>query len=337
MNRVLAFFFLMACLATGYAQNSKALQQVRINGADYVRIKEWCDYSSLKGSWTKKDEEIQVADKSWKMIFTVNSIKSQINGIDVRLSLPVLLRNNTPYISVIDLQKTINPLLYPSRNAPNDKIKTICLDPGHGGRDTGKIDKRNHEKNYTLLLAQELARVLTQAGFKVISTRGRDQYVELPDRPAIANRYGADLFISLHFNAFEERQVRGAETYCLTPAGVESSNSGGGTSSEGRVTGNAQDEKNMLLAYAIQRSVLKGLNVEDRGVKRARYRVLQSARMPAVLIEAGFMSNPDEAKKIYDASYRRKIALAILDGIQTYKRIVEPTASASAEKPSPSK
>jgi len=177
---------------------------------------------------------------------------------------------------------------------------------------------------YTLLLAREVRDQLARAGFKSFLTRTSDTYVPLETRVAIARGGAADLFVSLHFNAIEEdrNEVQGAETYCCTPASATSFNTWG----EGNtrwVTGNRTDAKNVLLAFHIQRSLVTHLQVEDRGVKRARYRVLRDATMPAILIEGGFMSHPAEGKKIFDAGYRRQMAHAIVDGILAYQRAVK--------------
>jgi N-acetylmuramoyl-L-alanine amidase len=145
----------------------------------------------------------------------------------------------------------------------------------------------------------------------------------LPDRPGIANGSSADLFVSLHYNAAANRNAQGSEIYCLTPVGASSSNGGVGHSTAPTYSGSAQNDRNVLLAYLVQRSLVKNLYVEDRGVKRAQFAVLASAKMPAILIEAGFMTNSSEAKRIYDPVYRKKMALAIAHGILAYKRAVE--------------
>jgi N-acetylmuramoyl-L-alanine amidase len=174
-------------------------------------------------------------------------------------------------------------------------------------------------------LAYELKDQLTRAGFKVTLTRSGDTYVDLPVRPALARKASADLFLSLHFNATDgaRAEARGTEIYCLTPAGG-SSTAAGGTGSVARpATGNRHDAKNMLLAYQMQKALLRTLGTEDRGVRRGRLAVLRDATMPAVLIEAGFMSHPVEGKKILDAAYRREIAKAIVEGVRAYQRVVE--------------
>src|SRR5205085_2454476 len=101
------------------------------------------------------------------------------------------------------LDETLAPVLSPPANRPGGKVRTICLDPGHGGRDPGNQTGGHDEKNYTLLLAREVRDQLSAAGFKVVLTRTTDTKIELPDRPAVAKRAAADLFVSLHFNAYD--------------------------------------------------------------------------------------------------------------------------------------
>jgi N-acetylmuramoyl-L-alanine amidase len=109
----------------------------------------------------------------------------------------------------------------------------------------------------------------------------------------------------------------------LTPAGAPSSNARGEGAGAGSFAGNRSNDKNIFLAYQLQKSLTKNLAVEDRGVHRARFWVLRDAPMPAVLIEAGFLSNPAEGKKISDPAYRRQMARAIVDGIIAYKKQME--------------
>ena len=206
-------------------------------------------------------------------------------------------------------------------------IHTIVLDPGHGGKDPGRQAGRLQEKKLTLLLAKELSDQLTRAGLKVSLTRKDDAFVELQARPELAQRRGAELFVSLHFNSADGAGgpgVKGVEVYCLAPAHTSSTNARGEGAGAGGYPGNRLDARNMLLAYQLQSALVTELRLEDRGVRRARFAVLRSAEMPAVLIEGGFMTNPAEAKNISDANYRRQMAKAIVDGVLAYKRMVEP-------------
>ena len=215
--------------------------------------------------------------------------------------------------------------MYPPAGRPGSRVRTICLDPGHGGKDPGFQVSGHDEKKYTLLLAQELRDQLARAGFKVSLTRSRDTFLELPDRPDLARRQKADLFVSLHFNAFPSApaSVQGAEVYCLTPAGAPSTNAKGEVGGAGWYAGNQYNAKNLLLAYQMQKALTQEAGVEDRAVHRARFAVLRDAVMPAVLVEAGYMSHPVEGKKIFDAGYRRQLARAMVDAIKEYERVTE--------------
>jgi len=153
-------------------------------------------------------------------------------------------------------------------------------------------------------------------------TRWTDTTVELPERSELANRRKADLFVSLHFNSADSARtvVRGAEVYCLTPVGASSTNARGEGGNAGASPGNRNNDKNMFFAYQVQKALTRSVAVNDRGVRRARFAVLREATMPAVLIEAGFMSHPEEGKRIFDAGYRRQIAQAIVVGIRAYNQ-----------------
>jgi len=131
--------------------------------------------------------------------------------------------------------------------------------------------------------------------------------------------------LSLHFNSVETSRtvVRGAEVYCLTPVGASSTNARGEGANAGWCPGNRNNNKNLYLAYQVQKALTRNLTVDDRGVRRARFAVLRDATMPGVLIEAGFMSHPEEGRRIFDTAYRRQMARAIVDGLLAYKRAVE--------------
>jgi N-acetylmuramoyl-L-alanine amidase len=304
------------------------LEHLYVFGGDYVRLGEWCDAAGYALKWNRRDREIELTGPA-RLNLEVDSRKLEINGVTVLLSLPVVNHNGVALISAADVRTTLEPILFPKKTAK--RIKTICLDPGHGGKDTGKAVGSDYEKKYTLLLARATAEMLRREGFKVILTREADEAIELPERPLRAEREGADLFVSLHYNAGEPG-VRGLEVFCLTPAGLASSNEGGGPSGQSSETGNGQDERNVLLAFELQKSVTRGLRLEDRGMKRARFEVLREARQPAVLIEGGFLSNPADAKNIFDPNYRQRMAQAIVSGILAYQRAIELKVEPAAAK-----
>lgn len=295
---------------------------------NYVSLNEWARANVFATHWVERDKTLELTGHGARLTFNVearsDARRAQVNGVQVWLAFPVLYQNGRALISEIDLSETLGPVLSPPRVPRGIDIKTICLDPGHGGKDPGNRAGSNEEKKYTLLLAEEAAAQLRVAGFKVYLTRSSDAYVDLPSRPAIARRRGADVFVSLHFNSTEDgrNEVKGTEIFCCTPAGAASTNARGEGDTRW-VAGNRSDEKNMLFAYQMQKSYAKNVGIEDRGVKRARFQVLREATMPAILIEGGFMSHPSEGRKIYDPAYRKQMARAIVEGLLAYKRAVK--------------
>lgn len=322
--RVLLASLLLALLFPFAAQTApeKALERVVISGTACCRLKDWAESVGMTLSWDKKSGDIVLTKRAMRLTFTANSRRCFINGDAILLSLPVVTKGNDAFIPVAELQTTLHPILFPVKTPPSKAIEVICLDPGHGGRDTGKVDHSNYEKKYTLLLAQEVASQLKVFNVKVVMTRTKDETLELSDRPDFARRKKADLFVSLHYNAASP-DVNGVEVYCVTPAGLASSNEGGGRSGRMACPGNNQNSENILLAHQVHKYILRGTGISDRGLKRSRFAVLRTARMPAILIEGGFMTNPGDARKIADPAFRKKMAQAIVAGIIAYKHIVE--------------
>ena len=316
----------LASLVSLAAQSpSVRLEHVTILGKEYVRVDDWARANHFQLHWLTRNKELQVSNGSAKIVFEVNSRKISVNGINIWLSVPIAAKDGSLFVAPIDLNTAIQPILFPNKDRAGALIKTICLDPGHGGKDPGNQEGPRQEKKYTLLLAEEVRTLLIRAGFNVTLTRTRDTFIDLPVRPDIARRTRADLFVSLHFNSARTTSydVKGVEVYCLTPSRASSTNARGEGASSGAYFGNRQDAKNMLLAYQLQKSLVRALGSEDRGVRRARFAVLRTAEMPAVLIEGGFMTHPTEAKRIYDTGTRRQMAQAIVDGIIAYRNLVE--------------
>jgi N-acetylmuramoyl-L-alanine amidase len=299
----------------------------QLSARGYVRLNTWAQANDFYVRWLDRDRTLELSNGLARLVFTVDphqdSRKARINGTEVWLALPLVSQNGSVCLSQIDIAETLEPLLSPPSNPPGMTIQCICLDPGHGGKDPGFQVGSQDEKKYTLLLAKELRDQLKRAGLKVVLTRTTDTFVERAARTEAARKQGADLFVSLHFNSAggQHPEVKGLEVYCLTPEGAFSTNAGGEGDKRG-CTGNRNNEKNMLLAYQLQKSVVRSLSIEDRGVHRARFEVLRDAAMPAILIEGGYMSNPGEGGKIFDPAYRRQMARAIVEGILAYKRTV---------------
>lgn len=322
------FLTLSAWLLLAAGAYAAGPERIRSGGRDYIRIDDWAHAHDFQVRSSEGDHTLQLSNHLARLSFSTDPHQDArhivINNVNVWLAFPVVAQGGHYYIADSDVVDTLDPVLSPPENAPGVRIKSICLDPGHGGKDPGFVVGRSQEKKLTLLLAREVQSQLTKAGFNVFLTRNSDTYVDLAERPAIAHRRNADLFVSLHFNAVEDGrdEVKGVQVYSCTPPGATSSNAGGEGDTR-PVTGNRYGTRSMLLAYEMQRAFLANLSIEDRGVKRARYAVLRDATMPAILIEAGFLSHPVEGKKIADPVYRQRMAQAIVDGIVAYKKAVK--------------
>lgn len=327
MKFALIHLGLLLCLLPAAAQVPLSrLERVWMFGAEYVRLDDWARINGGQCRWIVPKQQAKAVVPAGTLIVDVDSRKASIKGVNVWLSAPVVFRGASAYVASSDFANTIHPLLFPTKQTSARPIKTIVLDPGHGGKDPGNKEGSRLEKTYTLQLAKDLRDVLSKAGFQIYFTRRFDSTVELDQRPVLARQRGADLFISLHFNSADGAggsSAKGAEVFCLTPANTHSTNDREGRGASATVPGNRHDTRNVQLAYQVQRALVTKSNSEDRGVKRARFAVLRGAEMPAVLIEAAFMTNASDAKKIYDTTQRRALAQSIADGIMAYKRQVE--------------
>jgi N-acetylmuramoyl-L-alanine amidase len=301
-----------------------------VNGQNYVSLTDWGRANGLSASRPGRGDELVLANQTTRLVFDADSRYADINGVRVALSFPIANAKGAWLIAPLDLDTAVRPLVFPQK-WPAKRITTICLDPGHGGKDTGNRLSWHYEKIYTLALAATVRDQLKQAGFNVILTRTRDTSVDLPDRPALADRRGADLFVSLHFNATPtgRNEVAGPQTYCITPLGASSTDAQGEGSNHGPTPANRVEQKSLLLAYQVQKSLVRNLGAEDRGVRRARFAVLRDATMPAILIEGGYMTHPVEGRKIFSDAYRRQMALAIVKGILAYQKLTAPPVSPS--------
>jgi N-acetylmuramoyl-L-alanine amidase len=295
----------------------------RLYGQDYVHLNRWAEEREFKLVWPARSDDIHLTNRWAALTFKVDSRRAEINGVAVWLSYAVAARNGSAFIAWVDVKNVIYPVLYPPKNLRKTALRTVVLDPGHGGKDPGNGEGTGPEKFHTLLLAKEIRALLEKARLNVVLTRTTDKFVDLDQRSVIAKKNRADLYISLHYNAApHEAGARGVEIYCLPPSGTPSASGNSGDAGRDYL-GNRNNVRNMLLAFQVQKSIVRSLNVEDRGVRHARYAVLKNADMPAILIEGGFMSDPAEAKRIENPSHRRKLAQAIVDGILAYKRLVE--------------
>jgi N-acetylmuramoyl-L-alanine amidase len=255
-----------------------------------------------------------------------------INGVRFVTDFPIVSNGDDELVSAMDVSKIIEPIMRPNRLRNARKIQTVVLDPGHGGVDQGASNRWGSEKMFALDVAMHARAELQRAGYKVEMTRTRDNTVSLEDRVNLANRFRDAVFVSIHFNY--GGVAEGLESYALAPEGVPSNaaNEAHVSSADVRACpGNGQDEHNIALTAAIHAMVLSHLSMFDRGVKHARFHVLRNVKIPAVLVECGFLSNSAEGQRIATAEYRQDVAAAIAQGVQNYDAAVNFRAGAGGQ------
>ena len=266
-----------------------------------------------------RDGALFVSGKS-TLRLTPEKTLCTIDGVKVYQCFPSRRSSAGLMLSDLDLRKTVGPLSPRRTGVFRHRVLTITLDPGHGGRDRGAAGRTLIEKWATLALTNRVAAILRACGYRVNLTRRGDYYVPLAERCRIQRQHKSDLFVSIHVNAAVKKEFRGIETYALTPAGAAST-SGGGVLNRS-FSGNILDANNILLAYSIQKALLRRTGAVDRGVKRARFAVLKDILAPGVLVEVGYLSNPSEERLLLDPAYREKIARGIVEGIIVYHRMM---------------
>jgi N-acetylmuramoyl-L-alanine amidase len=252
-------------------------------------------------------------------VFQAGTRNARYNGMMLQLGFAPWLFAGQPCLHALDLQCNVSPLLL---STPQwlEHQRIIVLDPGHGGSNTGTRSAAGAlEKKYTLDWARRLAPLLEKDGWTVYLTRTNDTELTLSNRVEFATELGADLFLSLHFNASGAgTHQSGLETYCLTPTGMPSNLTRGYEDDLTSIyPNNAFDGENLQLATRIHKGLLQINGADDRGIRRARFMgVLRRQECPAILIEAGFLSNPEEAARIAQPAYRQQLATAVAEALR---------------------
>jgi len=251
------------------------------------------------------------------LVLALGSREISWNGVVLHLGFAPEFIDDQLFVHGLDLQKNLMPLLLGPPLAVGAN-RVVVLDPGHGGVNGGTVSvvDRRPEKEFTLDWARRMKPLLEANGWKVFLTRTQDFDLALSNRVTFAEAHHADLFISLHFNSVApDQRPAGLATFCLTPAGMPSTVTRGYpdilTQS---FPNNGFDVANLQFAERLHRALLRASGMEDRGVNRARFMgVLRGQNRPAVLLEAGFLSNPHEAKRIADPQFRQQLAEAVAD------------------------
>lgn len=301
---------------------------------------------------------------------TIVATKSTVKKSEVVKKTPQQSKVTTkkaPVKSLLKPQKNVKPLVNlikktdskplidkPTQQLLNQDSKVlaeqtqlvIAIDAGHGGKDTGAIGHNKvYEKQATLLMAKQLKKMIDrQPGMKAVLTREKDVFIPLSKRVKIAKQKQADLFISIHADAFHDKSVRGGSVYVLSERGASSTMAKLLAKSENaalqdiRLNGMDDDvafalsdlsrEANIKasrkLAATVLKEMKKTVKMHKHSVQSAGFAVLKSIDMPSLLIETAFISNPSEARNLMSRKFQKQMASAIANGLASYRKQTAP-------------
>ena len=299
-------------------------QVVKHNGRDFLSIDNIAKFYGFPDPIVD-GKNIKLSSDKNELQFRLDSREMLINGARNWLSFPVFVHDGKVLVSRIDLAKTLEPQLRPNMIKDLGRVQTIVLDPGHGGFDKGAISGYGYEKDYALDVARQLRPLLQAKGFRVMMTRESDVFVPLELRARIANATHDSVFVSLHFNATDHDPLAtGFEIYSLTPRGAPSTYEDWLTQMSINVqNGTEADAASVELSSCIYHSLIGHIGEFDRGMKRARFAVLRLTKIPAVLVEGGFLTERGESRLIAKPEWRKRLADAICTGIDNFRTLAE--------------
>ena len=295
---------------------------IKVSGHDYLTVDNISRFYGLPAGVVPSGEKIRTETVKNPLQFVSGSREAMINGARSWLCFPLVEQDGNYLVSRTDVAKTIEPLVRPHRVAVG-KIQTVVLDPGHGGYDKGQVSRYGYEKDFALDVARKLRPLLQSKGLRVVMTREGDYFVPLEVRARVANAARNSIFVSIHFNGTnDDPNATGFEIFSFTPRGAPStSDSAVSSSSLNMQPGSTVDGQSMALSACIYHSLVGHIPEYDRGIKRARFAVLRLTKVPALLIEGGFLTEGGESRLISNKDWRGKLAAAIGVGIESYREL----------------
>ncbi|MBU0709406.1 MAG: N-acetylmuramoyl-L-alanine amidase, partial [Candidatus Omnitrophica bacterium] len=348
-NKRLLFCIFIIFFITGCASvpRREALPTYRIRGVSYLSLVDLCNQFGLKCEYDTISRRIVLSKGRHKINLMIGEKLVIVDGASQRIKYPVDTYQGAVVVPLIFKQQIIDSLFKVAASAEDagfasTQVQKVVIDPGHGGKDPGAIGRISEikEKEINLDIAKRLSKLLKSEGIEVVMTRSSDKFVPLADRVAIANESAADLFISIHSNANHVAKLNGFEVYYVSPDVGDAKRAHQAVEKAvldlemSSFASDSADLKAILwdmvftscrgesieLAHSICRVTKKNLGVKILGIKEARFQVLKGVRMPAVLIETGFLSNSEEERKLQNSYYRQKIAESIKEGVWEYAR-----------------
>ncbi|CAN5562091.1 hypothetical protein BH20VER3_BH20VER3_16570 [soil metagenome] len=298
---------------------------VKIHGREYLTVNNVAQFYGLPTGIAPIEKRIRLDNGTISLGVQLDSREIMINGVRNWLCFPVTEKDGEYLISRVDLAKTLEPQLRPQMIPNLGQFKTVILDPGHGGHDKGAISSYGYEKDFALDVARNIKPLLEAKGLTVKMTRDSDVFVPLELRARIANASKDAIFVSIHFNATNSNpSAQGFEIFSLTPRGAPSTDDDAlALRFMNMQAGSPVDAPSLALSMSVYHSVVGHFSEFDRGIKRARFAVLRLTKIPAILVEGGFLTERGESRLIAQSTWRSKLAQSIATGIMNYKGLVE--------------
>lgn len=353
MNRKLfyvALLILLSGCATYPGLKDFPYATQTINQAPYFPLINMCTEEGVEWDYDPLSRVIILKKDSTKLELLIDSNKALLSGMPIELKSPVILKDSL-IMAPVEVRSYFFPSPSEKAAPPAEKkegvflreVRTVVIDPGHGGKDPGAIGRGGlQEKEVVLDVSRRVKKELEKRGLKVYLTRDDDRFIALNQRPKAADRRKADIFVSIHANANHSRRIEGFEVYYLSDS----------VDDEARARASAEnaplelEEANFLESFSVKAILWDMIHTENRresielasmlgsvvsrqmdlkmlGCKGAAFVVLKGSSVPSVLVEMGYISNQEGERKLRDLSYRQKMAEAICDGIMKFKGFVE--------------
>lgn len=321
-------FLSLALGASAAVAQQEAFKKVKFQEVDFVTLESFCGVYGFDPASISRQGPFELKGNLGTLELEPGLRRMRFNGRRMWLSVGLIEDDKGRLlVAALDLDKTLEPLLRPEKIRGREPVKGVLIDAGHGGQDDGAYGRGMYEKNATLDTCQRLYRILKEKQIPAVMTRSSDLFLELAERAALANQHPGFIFVSIHYNT-GPKGSHGIETFAMTPQFAKS------TGDEGKRVagvrdfwpGNKEDPKNILLAWLVHNEMAQLHSPEgDRGVKRARFKVLREIEIPGVLVEAGFLTHPVDGKIIASQEYRDKVALAVARAIENYMQVMDPS------------
>lgn len=325
-----------------------AIQKFYIDNTVYYPLSSVCSYLGMSWDYDSLGRQISLRKSDSEVKLLIDSSMVLVNGYPLDMKRPVVIYNG-----VVSVPRSFKEMVFDKlyrqtspvkkeEYAAYKRIKRVVIDAGHGGYDPGAIGRTGlREKDVNLDIAKRLSQLLEDSGIEVVMTRRSDNFISLENRVEIANRANADFFISIHSNSARSRKLNGFEVYYISDKANDSARAFSAAKNNIRLNikessfyKNSLELKALLwdmlyaqnrwesalMAQAICQIASRNMGLRILGVKGASFFVLKGTSMPAVLIEAGFLSNQLEEKYLRNGFYRQQIAEVVSDGIADYNR-----------------